>query len=229
MSSALPDAINYHRWILDEIKPNLQGMVLEIGFGYGQYTREMAPLVDGLVAVDMDPACLRIGDSLPPHVRLKVADLTNDGFPECVGRSYYQTVVCLNVLEHIKDDVQALLSLNQTLQPSGRLLLLVPAPPAHYGPMVENAGHYRRYTRRVLRQSLGAAGLAVHRMKYLNPLGGLGWWANARFGRPGSLSDPSINRQIIWFDRYVQPFSRFLSPLCSRFFGQSLWVVAKPV
>jgi SAM-dependent methyltransferase len=229
MSSALPDAVNYHRWILDLIQPNLDGRVLEVGFGYGQYTREMARVVDDLVAVDLDPECLTLSGSLPGNVRLLLADVSADEFPDRVGRSRYHTAVCLNVLEHIEDDVRALRLLGEALRPDGRLLLLVPAHRRLYGPMDRLAGHYRRYSRGVLRGRFQAAGLAVRAMRYINPLGGLGWWANARFGRPGSLSDPSVNRQILWFDRYVQPLSRFLSPLSAGFFGQSLWAVAAPV
>jgi SAM-dependent methyltransferase len=229
MSSALPEAVNYHRWILDLLKPNLGGKILEIGFGYGQYTREMAPLVDDLVAVDVDAECLRIGRSLPPNVQLLVADLSGQDFLTRTGHSCYQAVVCLNVLEHIEDDVAAIHLLCQSLKRDGRLLLLVPAHPMLYGPMDQLAGHYRRYSRRVLRRSLEAAGMAAEQITYINPLGGLGWWANARFGRPNGLSDPSVNRQILWFDRYVQPWSRLMTPLFSRVFGQSLWVVARPV
>jgi SAM-dependent methyltransferase len=227
MSSALPEAVNYHRWILGLLRPHLGGTVLEIGFGYGQYTRGMAPLADELVAVDLDPACLAIAEELPENVRLLVADLSDAGFAERVGRARFDAAVCLNVLEHVEDDAAALESLHACLRPGGRLLVFVPAHPALYGPMDRMAGHYRRYTRRVLRRRMEAAGFALAKLQYVNPLGGLGWWANARFGRPSGLSDPAINRQILWFDRYVQPVSRWLTPLGAGLFGQSVWAVGR--
>jgi SAM-dependent methyltransferase len=227
MSSALPDAVNYHGWILGLLMPHLEGRLLEVGFGYGQYTRKMAEFVDELVAVDLDPECLGIGHSLPNHVKLVVADASDKGFPEFAGRRSFDRAVCLNVLEHIEDDVGALRSLHECLKPGGRLLLLVPAHPSLYGPMDRMAGHHRRYTRRMLQGRIEAAGLAPAKVRYINPLGGLGWWFNARFGQPSSLSDPSINRQILWFDRYVQPISRIMSPMSWRLFGQSVWAVAE--
>jgi SAM-dependent methyltransferase len=187
----------------------------------------MATLVDELVAVDLDPDCLGIEHSLPNHVKLLVADVSDEGFPEIAGHRSFDRTVCLNVLEHIEDDVGALGVLRECLKPGGRLLLLVPAHPSLYGPMDRMAGHHRRYTRGMLRRRMEAAGLAPVKVRYINPVGGLGWWVNARFGQPSSLSDPSINRQILWFDRYVQPISRILSPLSSRWFGQSLWAVGE--
>ena len=85
MSSALPEAVNYHRWIFDLIRPYLRGRLLEVGFGYGQYTRQLAGRVDALVAVDLDPACLAIEHALPGNTRLILADLSQDDFLGRVG------------------------------------------------------------------------------------------------------------------------------------------------
>lgn len=225
MSSALPDAVNYHRWILDLVRPYLRGRLLEVGFGYGQYTREMADLVDELVAVDLDSKCLAIQDSLPGNTGVMVADLSRDDFVGRVGEASYDVSVCLNVLEHVEDDVAALGRLRASLRSGGHLVLLVPAHPALYGPMDRMAGHFRRYGREGLGERFERAGLGLRELKYVNPLGAVGWWLNARFGRPRGLSDPAINRQILWFDRYVQPVSRLLTPLTTGLFGQSLWAV----
>jgi len=225
MSSALPDAVNYHRWILDLVRAYVRGRLLEVGFGYGQYTRAMAELVDELVAVDVDPECLGIQDSLPANAELMVADLSRDDFVGRVGEARYDVSVCLNVLEHVEDDVAALVRLRASLRTGGHLLLLVPAHPALYGPMDKMAGHCRRYGRALLGERFERAGLGLRELKYVNPLGGVGWWFNARFGRPEGLSDPAINRQILWFDRYVQPVSRLVTPLTAGLFGQSLWAV----
>ena len=58
MSSRITDAVNYHAWILSLIKSHVQSPALEVGFGYGQYTRELAGMVDRLVAIDIDAAFL---------------------------------------------------------------------------------------------------------------------------------------------------------------------------
>ena len=72
-----------------------------------------------------------------------------------------------------------------------------------------------------------AAGLEVVHTKYINPIGAIGWWVNAKIIRPKGLSVPLVNRQIIIYDRFVQPVSQLLDPLTRRFFGQSLWAVGR--
>ncbi len=134
--------------------------------------------------------------------------------------------MCLNVLEHIEDDVATLCMFREMLQPGGSLLLLVPAHQALYGRMDELAGHYRRYSRPHLERRFCEAGLAPQELRYFNPLGGVGWWLNAKLAKPRTLSDDAVNRQIRFFDRYVQPLSRVVDPLTAPFFGQSLWARA---
>jgi SAM-dependent methyltransferase len=226
MSSAMPQAVNYHRWILGLLEPHVRSPLLEVGFGYGQYTAELARRVDRLVAVDADPQFVQPARSLPGHVELQVADISDPALPQKLGRAAFSTVVCLNVLEHIRDDAAALACFRDLLRPGGALLLLVPAHQALYGRMDALAGHCRRYSRRLLRQRLVAAGFSLRHLRYFNPLGALGWWINARFARPRTLSEGFINRQILLFDRYVQPVSRLLDRLTAPFFGQSLWAVA---
>lgn len=226
MSSRIADAVNYHAWILSLIRPNLQSPALEVGFGYGQYTRLLAGLVDRLVAIDIDPAFLDAAGRLPAHVDLRTADITDPTLPEQLGRAAFGSLICLNVLEHIEDDEATLGYFREMLRPGGRLMLLVPAHQALYGPMDELAGHQRRYNRRLLCRRLTGSGFLIREARYFNPLGGVGWWVNARFAKPKTLSDPLINRQILLYDRFVQPLSRLLDPLTARFFGQSLWALA---
>jgi len=227
MSSAMPDAVNYHRWLTDLVTPWLRGKALEVGFGYGQYTPELARRVDELVAIDCDPVCVSRLQEKHPHVRAMVADLTDPEFAEKVGPAAYDAIVCLNVLEHIEDDSGTLRQFRNALKPGGRLLLIVPAHPALYGSMDAMAGHFRRYTRRALGGRLRDTGYQIRKMRYINPLGAIGWWVNAKLVRPRDLSSPVINKQILWYDRYVQPLSRFLNPLTGRFFGQSVWAIAE--
>lgn len=227
MSSALPLAANYHRWVLQLLRPHLRGQGLEIGFGYGQYTKELAASLERLVAVDCDPELWEKKPPLPANVDFVLADLLDPGYPAKVGAGAFDSVICLNVLEHIEQDGQALRNIWACLRPGGCLLLLVPAHPALFGPMDSLAGHWRRYTRPVLKERLRETGFVPQELYYLNPLGALGWWVNAKIMRPRTLSDPAVNRQILWFDRYIQPVSQFLSTFTRTFFGQSLWALAR--
>lgn len=85
------------------------------------------------------------------------------------------------------------------------------------------AGHYRRYNKQMLGKVLREAGFRVVEMKYINPVGGMGWYLNSKFYKPASLSTQAVNSQILFFDKYVLPLSRLLTPVFEGFFGQSLW------
>lgn len=227
MSSALPDAVNYHNWIVDFMRSYTKGKTMEVGFGHGQYSDALAKQSESFTAVDADPECVnQLGQRLP-NIRVAVGDISDQNFPQTVGLAAFDTVVCLNVLEHIKDDVGALTHLRATLKVGGHLLLLVPAHQSLYGPMDKMAGHYRRYSRNLLEERLQSAGYEISSLSFFNPVGGIGWWVNSLYVNPSGLSDPRVNRQIQIFDRYLQPISRFIDPLTRSFFGQSLWAIAK--
>ena len=228
MSAALPDAVNYHGWVMDLVRANLRGPVLEVGIGYGQYARALAPGIDEYVGVDISEDLIARARErgVPGHVELGVCDASDDSMLDLVGRDRFGSVLILNVLEHIEDDVGVLDRLRRALRPGGTLMVLVPAHQALYGPMDEYAGHHLRYSRSVLRERMERAGLRVEQTRYFNPLGALGWWVNAKILKPGDLSTDSVNAQIRFYDAYVQPVSRAMDPLTRRLFGQSVWGVS---
>jgi SAM-dependent methyltransferase len=127
----------------------------------------------------------------------------------------------LNVLEHIRDDRQALHGMASILTPGGVVVLLVPAFPALYGPIDRNLGHYRRYSRRSIARLAGATGLRIRKAHYMNALGFFGWWVNSHILKRAAQSE----RQIEIFDRYLVPLMSRLEGLTHPPFGQSLLVV----
>jgi SAM-dependent methyltransferase len=131
------------------------------------------------------------------------------------------SVLCLNVLEHVADDAAALRGFRERLRPGGRLLLLVPAHPVLYGAYDRSVGHVRRYRRRELRTLLAAAGFDVLTVRHVNPVGALGWLLRVRLARTGHWPSTSFRA----FDRLV-PVLKHLdrAPLPV---GLSLWAVAR--
>src|SRR5438309_788954 len=93
------------------------------------------------------------------------------------------TIICLNVVEHIPDDVGSLAAMRALLQPAGRLVLLVPALPRIYGALDEALGHVRRYTPRELREKYDRVGFRVAHLEYFNLFGIPGWWFAGRILR----------------------------------------------
>ena len=93
------------------------------------------------------------------------------------------TVVCLNVLEHIEDDRATLADMYDLLQPGGRLVLLVPAFARLYGTLDEHLRHFRRYEKDELEGKVREAGFVLENLMYLNRPGIFGWWLNGKLLR----------------------------------------------
>jgi hypothetical protein len=92
------------------------------------------------------------------------------------------SVLAVNVLEHILDDVGALRRMAAVVASGGDIVLFVPAYPSLYGPHDRAAGHVRRYVPASLRAAVVAAGLKVELLHPVNFLGGIAWWVAVRVG-----------------------------------------------
>lgn len=230
MSSSIKDAQHYHAYLCSLLLPHLGAKLLEIGPGYGQYTKIFleAPQVSSVIVADIDAGCLEQIQEKFPGVKTTRINLEDQGWTKTLANEKFDSVILINVLEHIKQDREALESIRTILAPGGELLIIVPALAALYGQMDALAGHYRRYERKSMAMLLDAAGFRVEEISYINPIGGLGWFLNAKFFHPSSLSAPAINSQILFFDKYVLPLSLRLTPIFRNFFGQSLWCRATP-
>jgi glycosyltransferase involved in cell wall biosynthesis len=177
----LARAPRFNAWMADEIRPFCGKRVLEIGSGTGNLTRRLVPR-DAYVASDVNPLYLQTLRGLTvdrPYLDVTLTDVTRgDSFPRVPGG--FDTVVCLNVVEHVDDDVGALANLRGALAPGGRAIVLVPRGPDLYGTLDEVLGHRRRYTEASLRRAALDAGFEVKALRPFNRVGTPAWWLNGR-------------------------------------------------
>lgn len=172
----------FNRHLYETVAPFVGSRVLEVGAGTGNITRFLLGKSD-VTATDLD------GDSMD-RLRRQFADY--DGFETRVWDvseppsqelvdGGHDTVVCLNVLEHVEDHEAALRNMHAVLGKSGgRLVLLVPAYSALYSELDKGLGHHRRYERDELRRLVEAAGFTVETDFRFNLMGLLGWALNGR-------------------------------------------------
>ena len=224
-SSAIGEALSYTRWVLDAFDGLIGRQVLEVGIGHGGYVDHL-PHCEAYLGVDIDTDSVVAARQARPKYEYMQADVAAPSFLTMLNERCFDTVLCLNVLEHIEDHGMAVANLLKTLQPGGHLLLFVPAFEALYSPLDRFAGHHRRYTRKQLFQLIPGEMGQVVRNEYFNPIGGIGWWAN-KFMPHKSLNDSAVNSQVRLFDRYVLPISRCLNPLTRTIFGQSVVFAAR--
>ncbi|HET6277763.1 MAG TPA: class I SAM-dependent methyltransferase, partial [Candidatus Polarisedimenticolia bacterium] len=140
--------MRYNRWMFDRLRRWIGRSVLEIGSGIGNLS---VFLVDRerLVLTDTREEYLsRLRQRFAGHSNVAVAHLYLPSDDRAVAGQRFDTIICLNVLEHVDDDISALEAMRRLLAPAGRLVLLVPALPAIYGTMDRALGHHRRYTRK---------------------------------------------------------------------------------
>jgi glycosyltransferase involved in cell wall biosynthesis/protein-L-isoaspartate O-methyltransferase len=171
----------YNDWIWQSIAPHVGERVLEVGAGIGNMTRVMYGR-DLIVATDVEVPYLHVlrnRFARNPSIRVEKLDLNGDDY-QTLKPYAFDTVVCLNVLEHIEDDGRALQHLYDVLVPGGKLLLFVPADQALYGTIDKQVGHFRRYSREELRRVIESAGFGPEKITYLNRVGRFGWWLNGR-------------------------------------------------
>jgi len=177
----LARAPRFNAWMADTIRPHCGKRVLEIGSGTGNLTRRLVPR-DAYVASDVNPLYLQTLRHLAhdrPYLDVTLTDVTQGAsFPHIPGG--FDTVVCLNVIEHVDDDRGALLNIRGVLAPDGRAVILVPQGPRLFGTLDEILGHKRRYTEASLRQLAADAGFEVEEVLRFNRVGTPAWWLNGR-------------------------------------------------
>jgi ubiquinone/menaquinone biosynthesis C-methylase UbiE len=180
IQSRLASADNYNRWIYSQVAPYLGKRILDVGCAIGNITqfyadREQIIGVD-VVPEELDVARERFADKKFEAYHMDVAS------PELLKfrDRNLDTAVCLNVLEHVEDDVHALGNMRDALAPGANICLLVPCNKWLYGPMDAIDHHYRRYTKGEMNGKLREAGLTVVHQNYFNMLGIAAWFLQNR-------------------------------------------------
>jgi glycosyltransferase involved in cell wall biosynthesis len=173
----------YNKWLHASFERYLGDRILEVGAGVGNQTQYFIDR-DRVVASDIEAHYvdeLRAKFGHKPGVRVASFrfPLDADALAD-LGRERIDTVVCLNVLEHIEDDRAALEDFARILPPGGHLVLIVPSMPSLYGSLDVHLHHYRRYERERLRRLLTETGFEADTLRYMNRLAVPGWWLNSR-------------------------------------------------
>jgi SAM-dependent methyltransferase len=216
-------APRYNRWMFDRLRPWLgRGRrVLEIGAGIGNMS---AFLIDRerVVLTDTEPYYLgRLRERFAAQPHVVVRELRLPVVDPRIAAERLDTIVCLNVLEHIEDDRASLRAMRDLLQPGGRVVLLVPSLRVLYGTLDEALGHFRRYVPAELSDKLRAAGFRLRHIEYFNLAGVPGWWVAGRVLRRRLIPTGALR----WYEALVPLFR--LERLLPWRIGQSLIAIGE--
>jgi glycosyltransferase involved in cell wall biosynthesis len=200
-------APRFTRWMSDVIRPFVGQRVLEIGAGIGNMSIHLMPRLS-YWATDVNPEYVDYLVSLRPtrpYMDVAYIDATAAGsYP--AGQTF-DTVVCLNVVEHIADDLCVLQNIWNVLDDGGRAIVLVPCGPGLYGTLDEVLGHCRRYTVEQLVDVSQRAGFHVEEVLKFNRPGVVGWWLNGKLLRRRKFGLGQI-RLLNW----LTPLFRLVDP-----------------
>ena len=206
-----------------------QGAAADVGCGTGATAAALRTL-GFRTLVGIDPSAYAIGlarkaDGYTPFMVGRA-----EALPLKTGSS--TCVVCMDVLEHMPDDVAALAELGRVVRPGSTLLVTVPAYGWAWSDHDVTLGHHRRYTARALRARVAAAGFLVRRCTYFHswlvPLAFLVRKTPLRRLMRGSAEEasfvsPGVNRLLHLVSRAERGIIRLL-PLP---FGLSIMLIAE--
>ena len=206
----------WKRYWRRRIRPFVRGDVLEVGAGIGANTRALVDLpCRRWLCLEPDPALAsRIALPASRHELVvgTIADLD--------ARRQFDTILYLDVLEHIEDDRGELARAAALLAPGGSIIVLAPAHASLYTAFDRAIGHFRRYSTAALR-AIAPAGLHERKLIYLDSCGALASLGNRFLLRSAMPTE----RQILTWDRLLVPCSRWLDPLLLHRAGKSVLAV----
>lgn len=217
-------AANWKRYFASQLRPFIAGRVLEVGAGLGATTRALCTgneaswtclEPDAALAARMEQGLESDNPPCPLKPRVVVGTLD-----QLAADERFDSILYIDVLEHIEDDGAELRKAALHLAPGGNLAVLSPAHQWLFSPFDEAIGHYRRYRRSTLRRA-GPADCRLVRMRYLDGVGLLASAANRALLKS---SQPTVAQVRLW-DRAMVPISRWLDPLLAYRLGKSIVAV----
>lgn len=223
--------INYNKWVFENIRPYLGDRIIDIGAGLGNFlpyllNKELIITIDVL---DIFIDNLRRQYGSHANVRIFKCDIQDDNIIQIAHPYNIDTVICNNVLEHVRDDLIALKNINAILNNKGNLILVLPAFQLLYSRWDKAIGHFRRYNYKDIKDKLNEANFDIQANFYMNIMGFFGWFLNGKILRNTPTKSSLVERQAVFFDRYLVNPLRRLESIFHPWFGQSLIVIAKPM
>lgn len=217
---AMGSAKNYHNWIIDEFKPYIQGHVAEVGAGSGDIAGLLRDYAERLTLFEpsdnMYPLLFRrflhdskvctIHDTLNGHRRQFVSTL--------------DTVIYVNVLEHIENDKKELAQIHEVLKPGGHALIFVPALPFLFCKFDQQIGHFRRYLKKDLISLSEKIGFKPIKARYFDLAGIIPWFIFFVLSKQ-TLTIKNVN----YYDKYIIPIARIVEEAIAPPLGKNILLV----
>ena len=212
-------AVNWKAYWRSQIEPYLGAEVLEVGAGIGGTTKQLCGgRHKRWVCLEPDEQLAhRLAQDIEERKLPANCEVSIGTLADLDEQEKFDSLVYIDVLEHIEDDRGEMERASHHLREGGHLIVLSPAHQWLYTPFDKEIGHYRRYTKRSLK-ALTPQGLSVVRMKYLDSVGLFASLGN-RLVLNSKMPTP---KQIAFWDSYMVPLSRCVDPFLFYSAGKSV-------
>jgi len=213
--NAIQKADNFNKWMYEQIKPFLKGNIVEIGSGVGTFSK--------LVAKDFPDNKFVVSDLDTDYVKQLKKEFEQNknisAYKIDLGKKedYKQikdkvdTVFALNVLEHVKEDVQTMNDVYNLLKPGGRFIILVPTHQWLYSPIDKAVGHWRRYNKRMMKKRIAQTPFKLKKMFYFNAPAIAGWIVNGKILKKSEIDDSAMGlfNKLVPFFKVIEKYLFF--------------------
>jgi len=224
--SAVKESSHYHDWVRDQFKSYLKktDVVLDVGSGIGTIARSFKDCqFQKFILCDHNDKMFQVLQNefgAKDRYQVVKADVCDENFPSLLRSHRVNVVSCVNVLEHIQDDDQALKNIYALLPKGGLLFLMVPALKILYGNLDRSVGHFRRYEKKTLTEKILRTGFSIKQQHFMNFFGIFSWFFAVKLFGQTKLNSKAMKR----LDKMV-PFFQTIEQYFSPPIGQSLIII----
>ena len=212
-------ATNWKKYFAKKLIPFIKGDVLEVGAGIGintQYLAVNTHLISSWWFLEPDPLLATQIELNTSQVNIANKKVIN-GVITDINDKTFDTIIYIDVLEHIKESSEEIKKIKLRLNPNGHLIILVPAYNFLYSNFDKKIGHYRRYNKSILASEINNS-LKTVSLFYLDSMGFFASLANKLFLR----KELPNTANIIFWDKYLIRMSMFFDIISIHSFGKSL-------
>ncbi len=199
----------YNDWLFSLISDEISGDILEIGAGIGSFSEKLSKK-GSLTVTDINRRYLyNIKEKYGSKIRIGYGDIEKNEYD--FNNKKFDTIVCLNVMEHIKNDSKAVINMYYLLKKGGKLILLVPAHMCLFSNFDKKLGHFRRYKKGNVYRLLRDSGFTDIKTRYVNWVAAIGWFVFMKILKAKKMPDKTVGvfnmfgKIFLWPEKLIRP------------------------